>query len=274
MAFERRYTARQVAEAVLKTTQELLAKSELHKKYEGFKAVEESARESGASDPAAVAAAVGRKKYGKHAFQEAAAHGHKMGKSDDLDKCGTFSKVHEKAKREGYSEESADKIAGHAKAIEKSEMKAKLIKEGLSPNEVEARLKKYETENSKKLGYKLPEAGRNENQPEKSDKAFEVQPQAPKNALGPESPASGKNDPMPEIQKSEDPRLNRQTPPGNNPKEQAEGNNELAGTTPTQVGQDGKNVPGGDEIRGHLKLAKFIGRMEHKRSLSKKMPVV
>jgi hypothetical protein len=28
-------------------------------------------------------------------------------------------------------------------------------------------------------------------------------------------------------------------------KEQAEGNNELAGTTPTQVGQDGKNMPGG-----------------------------
>jgi hypothetical protein len=59
----------------------------------------------------------------------------------------------------------------------------------------------------------------------------------------------------------------RPTPgPGNNPKENAEGNNELAGTTPTQVGQDGKNKPGYDEMKGHLKLAKFIGRMEHKRS--------
>ena len=55
----------------------------LEKKYEGFKAVEESAKESGASDPAAVAAAAGRKKYGKEAFQNAAAKGKKMKKSDE-----------------------------------------------------------------------------------------------------------------------------------------------------------------------------------------------
>jgi hypothetical protein len=56
-----------------------------------------------------------------------------------------------------------------------------------------------------------------------------------------------------------------QAAPGNNPKENAEGNNELAGTTPTQVGQDGKNKPGFDEMKGHLKLAKFLGMMEGKR---------
>lgn len=55
----------------------------LEKKYEGFKAVEASAAKSGASDPAAVAAAVGRKKYGKEAFQNAAAKGKKMKKSDE-----------------------------------------------------------------------------------------------------------------------------------------------------------------------------------------------
>lgn len=60
-----------------------------------------------------------------------------------------------------------------------------------------------------------------------------------------------------------------QIDPQHNPKEQAEGNNELAGTTPTQVGEDGKNKPGYDEMKSHLKLAKFIGYMEHKR-LSKK----
>lgn len=54
----------------------------MEKKYEGFKAVEASARKSGASDPAAVAAAAGREKYGKEAFQHAAAAGHKMGKTD------------------------------------------------------------------------------------------------------------------------------------------------------------------------------------------------
>lgn len=56
-----------------------------------------------------------------------------------------------------------------------------------------------------------------------------------------------------------------QKDPQHNSKEEAEGNNELAGTTPTQVGQDGKNMPGGDEIKGHLKLAKFVGRMDYKR---------
>jgi len=60
-----------------------------------------------------------------------------------------------------------------------------------------------------------------------------------------------------------------QTAPQDNPKEQAEGNNMLAGTTPTQVGPDQKNVPGFDEMRGHIKLAKFLGHMEHKR-VSKK----
>jgi hypothetical protein len=42
---------------------------------ERFKEVEESAKESGAKDPAAVAAAIGRKKYGKAKFQEIAAKG-------------------------------------------------------------------------------------------------------------------------------------------------------------------------------------------------------
>ena len=44
--------------------------------YEGFKKVEASAKASGARNPAAVAAAVGRKKYGKHAMAHAAATGH------------------------------------------------------------------------------------------------------------------------------------------------------------------------------------------------------
>lgn len=42
-----------------------------------FKAVEESAKRSGASDPAAVAAAVGRKKYGAKKMASLAAKGRK-----------------------------------------------------------------------------------------------------------------------------------------------------------------------------------------------------
>lgn len=131
--------------------------------------------------------------------------------------------------------------------------KSKVMKEKpLSKSELEidfeavSALLKGETENSKKLGYKLPEAGKEERNPEASDKAFNVE---------------GKGHPS-----SDDPRLASQPAPGNNPKEQAEGNNELAGTTPTQVGQDGKNKPGYDEMKSHLKLAKFIGRMDYKRT--------
>lgn len=42
---------------------------------ERFKAVEASAKASGAENPAAVAAAIGRKKYGKKRFQKMAAAG-------------------------------------------------------------------------------------------------------------------------------------------------------------------------------------------------------
>lgn len=63
-----------------------------------------------------------------------------------------------------------------------------------------------------------------------------------------------------------------QAAPEKNPKEQAEGNNELAGTTPTQVGADGKNKPGDAEMMGHLKLAKFIGHMESKRKSKAGVP--
>lgn len=83
----------------------------------------------------------------------------------------------------------------------------------------------------------------------------------PKGEIHPEEPQAGE---------SEHPgkRIESQVAPDKNPKEQAEGNNELAGTTPTQVGQDGKNLPGFDEMRGHIKLAKFIGHMQAKRKKS------
>ena len=51
----------------------------LQEKYMGFKKVAAAAKKGGARDPEAVAAAIGRKKYGKKAFQKAAAAGKKMG---------------------------------------------------------------------------------------------------------------------------------------------------------------------------------------------------
>lgn len=57
--------------------------------YEGFKAVEASAAKSGARNPGAVAAAIGRKKYGKKKFQAAAAKGKKMKGAKPLKKKGS-----------------------------------------------------------------------------------------------------------------------------------------------------------------------------------------
>lgn len=54
-------------------------KKKVDEKYMGFKAVMASAKKGGARNPAAVAAAIGRKKYGKEKFQAAAAAGKKLG---------------------------------------------------------------------------------------------------------------------------------------------------------------------------------------------------
>lgn len=143
-----------------------------------------------------------------------------------------WDKLHGKLEGEGYSKESADKIAGAIKAkVQKSEGMAK-----------------GETENSKKENAKPSEHGAKEqDQPAEGP--------APKGEIHPKEHVEGKSD---DVREQKDPQ--------HNPKEQAEGNNELAGTTPTQVGQDGKNIPGGDEIKGHLKLAKFLGMKEYKRT--------
>ena len=51
----------------------------LHEKYMGFKKVAAAAKAGGAKDPEAVAASIGREKYGKKKFQQAAATGKKLG---------------------------------------------------------------------------------------------------------------------------------------------------------------------------------------------------
>jgi len=53
--------------------------NDLAEKYMGFKKLMAAVKEKGAKNPAAVAAAIGRKKYGKGKFQAAAAAGKKMG---------------------------------------------------------------------------------------------------------------------------------------------------------------------------------------------------
>jgi hypothetical protein len=55
----------------------------LNEKYMGFKKVAAAAKAGGAENPEAVAASIGRKKYGKEKFQKAAAAGKKLGESNN-----------------------------------------------------------------------------------------------------------------------------------------------------------------------------------------------
>ena len=63
----------------------LAKEDQVNEKYMGFEKLEKAVKKGGsARDPAAVAAAIGRKKYGKERFQKAAAAGKKLGESRRL----------------------------------------------------------------------------------------------------------------------------------------------------------------------------------------------
>jgi len=84
----------------------------LEEKYMGFKAVEKAAKKGGAENPAAVAASIGRKKYGKAKFQKAAAAGKKLGEAAkpdflDLDKDGDTEEPMKQAAKQAKEHEPA-----------------------------------------------------------------------------------------------------------------------------------------------------------------------
>jgi hypothetical protein len=65
------------------------SEEELDEKYMGFKKLKASiAAKGGVRDPGAVAAAIGRKKYGKEKFQAAAAKGKKLGEEAECNHSG------------------------------------------------------------------------------------------------------------------------------------------------------------------------------------------
>lgn len=78
-----RYTKFESADPEIKqiSFKQLVESVELQEKYLGFKKLEGSlAGQKGVTDPAGLAAAIGRKKYGKKKFQKAAAKGKKLGR--------------------------------------------------------------------------------------------------------------------------------------------------------------------------------------------------
>lgn len=123
MNSEKRFTAAQAALAVLAKVQEICKESPLAKSYEGFKAVEESARKGGASDPAAVAASAGREKYGKEAFQHAAAEGKKMSKYEENPDEKQDAELGEKVEHEVEAHEVANPEAEKQEHREKGPYK-------------------------------------------------------------------------------------------------------------------------------------------------------
>jgi hypothetical protein len=231
MAHEKQYTAKQAANAVLEKVGEILKKSELLKADGSFNAKPgrgETGGEKGVHMP------LGDKAGGGNDPKRSAAGLFSTAGKRDLNSGSAMKRDY------GRMKISAAKDA-HKKVLGE-------IKDMPAPNLPKSEdMQKYETENSNKLGYKLSDEGKEEKQPEKSDKAFEVK---------------GK-----ESKSSNDARLAGQTDPHDNPKEQAEGNNPPAGAEPkNQVEQPGNFT------KGHMKLAKFIGRMEGKR-LSKKQEI-
>ena len=107
----------------------------LEEKYQGWKKTVAAIKRGGsAEDPEAVAAAIGRKKYGKEKFQKAAAAGKKLGEAAkpdflDLDKDGDKKEPMKKAARDKMAEDYKVKADGHhAKAHTRIDAKAKAIK--------------------------------------------------------------------------------------------------------------------------------------------------
>lgn len=197
MAQEKLFTARQAADAVLKKTQELLAKSEFFKAEKG-------------------------KNYPK-----------------DLASANIEQHMKHKDKHPGGAKQAI------AIGIEQARR---------GEHEKSEQMNKGETENAKKENAKPSEHGA-------KDASQHAEGKGPKGEIHPKEKEQAPSD-----------EVRGQAAPEKNPKEQAEGNNELAGTTPTQVGQDGKNIEGFDEMKGHLKLAKFIGHMESKRKMKAGVP--
>jgi hypothetical protein len=135
-----------------------------------------------------------------------------------------WDKLHSKLEGEGYSKKSADKIDGS--------IKAKMNKsDDCSICKTEGEGKKDETMAGDKKAPSNSNKPRIEEKPTERDyNDFE-----PKAGHAPEN----------------DHRQAKQTPPGNNPHEQIEGNNQEWGTDPG--------------VKGHIKLAHFMGHMSSKK---------
>jgi hypothetical protein len=128
---------------------------QIEEKYMGFKAVMAAAKKGGARDPAAVAAAIGRKKYGKEKFQAMAAAGKKANEEveqiDEISKQTLGSYVNKAASAVAHSARSSGlehgpRTPGRYNQIQKYENKVDKRRQGIS--KAVEKLAKEETEGS------------------------------------------------------------------------------------------------------------------------------
>jgi hypothetical protein len=282
MAHEKKYSAREAAAAVLAKAHELLAKSELTKRED----------KPGAMTPAPMIAM--SEKMGKaenpdqkqdaqlgedvehlcedHMMANRAAErkeGHKIVKKEECMECNmkkpspttgqgdTLRRPASEAKWQMDKTEFAELYEDLAKLepmLKGEKMKKQLGGVG-APSTPMPRpdagfgsvVVKNEDEGvgSKKIGYKPSKLGDEEKEAEMpSDKAYEVEGIDHKS--------------------SDDERMGHTNDPDKDPKEHEEGNNAEPGSKPSVEANESQDTA---PIKGHLKLAKFIGRMEHKRSI-------
>lgn len=279
MSDDKKYSAREAGIAVLNKVHEMLKSSDLKKSYEGFKAVEASAAKSGASDPAAVAAAAGRKKYGKEAFQEAAAKGKKMNKSnpDEKQDAQLGEDLEHLVEDHMEANKAAEKKEGH-KMVKAEEDRTKMsgksgMVRGMSATDPAQKGVNHMGNNGSSGG--MSEAGNNvrnakfglkngrSNAVSHHTETLKELKAMPKPNLTKAEPKGEIHPKEPQAGEAEKPgaRIKEQISPLKNPKEKAEGNNEEPGTAPEFYAME--------DHPGTLKLARFMGRMDSKRSSKK-----
>ena len=101
---------------------------QLSEKYMGFKKTVAAIKKGGsAENPEAVAAAIGRKKYGKAAFQKAAAAGKKMGEAEELvtpEKREQYRNLAKQLKKSGADATTAFQKGGEELGIFKKDLRS------------------------------------------------------------------------------------------------------------------------------------------------------
>jgi hypothetical protein len=238
MAHEKKYTAREAAIAVLAKAQEMLNKTQIIEVLDPKAALKKAENPDEKQDA----------KLGEdvehlceeHMMANKAAErkeGHKLVQKSNCMECNLV-----KPTPKSGQGDTLRRPANEAKwQMDKAELSGDLEKlEEL----FKAERKGGVDVGKESVGYKPSKLGAEEkDQEEPSDSAFEVK---------------GKDS-----KSSDDKRLGRTDDPDKNPKERAEGNNAEPGSKPGVESHPGQDTP---PIKGHHKLAKFIGRMEYKKS--------